>query len=105
MTEQICDNCHTKIPEGGLFYRVRTEIVSGFDNCIADSPDPDGDIKRACDCLTDCSEKDMLAQVYEEISLLLCPACRKTLRTTLTGMQKQTFTRHKILPFTKPRPK
>lgn len=87
-----CKSCGRYIPEGGLFYISRIEIVSGFDGVIPEpTEDPDTVISsflkefqgRQRDRET---EKALENEVYEKIELLLCDRCRNKLRNCINLM-------------------
>jgi hypothetical protein len=101
MEQHTCDSCGVNIPEGGLYYNCRTEIVSGFDNLIPDSQlkDPDALIRDACKALSGREQKEVAAEVYEEISFVVCPACRTMLRKQLLAMKLNGDTSGKVLLF------
>ena len=95
-----CAGCGCSIPRGGLFYRCRTEIISGFDHYIPES-EADGErlIREAGESLAGRSPAELEAEVYEEISFLVCPACRQKLRQQLLAMQARKAKAEKILLF------
>ncbi len=100
MKKHICNNCGCQIQPGGLFYNCRTEIVSGFDNYIPDEEENgDGLIREACANMTGRSPEELSAQVYEEISFVLCPACRQKIRKQLLALQANRLNKDKILLF------
>lgn len=99
-----CDGCGGTIPAGGLFYRCRTEIISGFDNYIPDPVDKaDQVLKEACRSLKSASPEELMNDVYEEFKLLLCPACRQKLRKQLMAIKGGGKKTSKVLLFP-PRP-
>jgi len=101
MVQRLCDTCGVNIPEGGLFYRCRTEIVSGFDHVIPESQlkDPDALIRSACKALSGKAQKEVSAEVYEEISCTICPDCRTQLRKYLLAMKPDRAKSGKVLLF------
>ncbi|MBU0968558.1 MAG: hypothetical protein KKA54_19505 [Proteobacteria bacterium] len=100
MKKHICNNCGCSIQPGALFYNCRTEIISGFDNYIPDEEE-EGDelIKEACANMTGRSPEELSAQVYEEISFVLCPTCLQKFRKQLLGLQVNRLNKDKILLF------
>jgi hypothetical protein len=98
--EHTCESCGAKIPAGDLFYRFHTEFISGFDNYV---PEPEEDAERlimeACKAMLGRSEKELMNEVYEEISFLLCPGCRKKVRSYLLSMKAAKPKAGKILHF------
>ncbi|MBU4263519.1 MAG: hypothetical protein KKC76_16800 [Proteobacteria bacterium] len=100
MKKHICNNCGCRIQPGGLLYNCRTEIISGFDNYIPDAEE-DGDelIREACANMTGRSPEELSAQVYEEISFILCPVCRQKIRKQLLALQVNRLKKDKILLF------
>lgn len=101
MEQRTCDSCGVFIPEGRLFYNCRTEIISGFDNVISESQlkDPDALIRDACKALSGKAQKEVAAEVYEEISLVICPDCRAKLRKKLLAMKSSGDDSGKVLLF------
>ncbi|MEW6291121.1 MAG: hypothetical protein AB1545_14840 [Thermodesulfobacteriota bacterium] len=104
MKKHICNSCGCAIAPGGLFYRCRTEIISGFDNYIPDD-EVDGEqlVREACANMTGRSPEELSAQVYEEISFILCPVCRQKIRKQLLALKADWSKQDKILLFP-PRP-
>ncbi|MCJ7601029.1 MAG: hypothetical protein MUO63_05925 [Desulfobulbaceae bacterium] len=100
MKKHVCNSCGCKIQPGGLFYSCRTEIISGFDNFIPDDEE-DGEqlIKEACANMTGRSPEELSAQVYEEISFILCPDCRQKIRKQLLTLKANRLKQDKILLF------
>ena len=89
MQELCCQVCGTKIPAGSVFYRVRTEIISGTDGCLADT-DESGDaiIDKALSEAEAFTEQQLMEQVYQEIKVVLCNRCRLVFRDTILAMIK-----------------
>lgn len=105
MDDLHCQACHRQIPPGSLFYCCRTEIISGFDGILPEVEiDPDLIIQEACEEITAHSPQELLHEVYQEIKMVLCPACRLELRKKILSMTNRRKPGGKILPFTKTRP-
>ena len=101
MQKHICESCGVKIPVGDLFFQFRAEFISGFDNYLPES-DKDADrlIEEACQAIEEGrSEQELMDEVYEEISFLLCPACRKKVRNYLHSLKAAKPKSEKIIPF------
>ncbi|MCB2182615.1 MAG: hypothetical protein KQH63_11345 [Desulfobulbaceae bacterium] len=103
MEEHTCQNCGTRIPAGDVYYNFSAKFISGFDNYIPDAKpetDPERLITEACKVILQRSEQELMDEVYEEISLLLCPGCRNKVRSYLLSLKKTVKTKsEKILPF------
>ena len=101
MEEYVCESCKVRIPAGGLYYKCRTEIISGTDNYIPESQvkNPDALIREACKSLSGKSQKELVAEVYEEISFVICPSCRNRLRKQLLAMKSSKDGGGKVLLF------
>lgn len=98
--EHICQCCGVTIPSGGLFYRCRMEIISGFDIYIAEyEEDADKLIEEACREMAGRSPEELMNEVYEEISFLACPACRSKIRQQLLALLKKKSMPAKIILF------
>lgn len=106
MKIHACEICGAKIPSGDLYYNFTAKFISGFDNYI---PEPEVDaeqlITQAIKAIAGRSEKELTDDVYEEISLLLCPSCRKKIQKSLIPMKTVKPKSEKILHFTPPRKK
>jgi hypothetical protein len=83
-----CQICSAQIPPGGVFYTVRTEIISGSDGILPDSDDS-GD-KIIEEALKEISrsraEQEFMDEVYQEINIVVCGQCRLTFRETVLDM-------------------
>lgn len=89
MNGYSCKPCGKYIPEGGLFYIGRIEIISGFDGMIPEpTEDPDAVIHSVLEEISGKTEKDLESNVYEETELLLCAKCRNKLRNCINLMTK-----------------
>ena len=79
-----CKSCGKYIPEGGLFYIGRIEIVSGFDGFIPEPTEgPDAVIQSVLKDISGKSEEELEKDVYEKTELLLCDKCRNKLRNCI----------------------
>ena len=81
-----CDSCGIPIAEGDLFYHCRTEIVAGKDQPLFELQFPDRIIAQALADIATNGERELLDEIYQEIILQLCPACRSILLQKLHGM-------------------
>jgi len=81
-----CQCCGATILPGGAFYHCKTEFISGFDGVLPDSPDPEADIEAALQQLKAISAQEAMDEIYENIELVLCPACRTKLQKAILAM-------------------
>jgi len=83
-----CQVCGAEIPPGGIFYVVRTEIISGSDGILPDSEESgDRIIEQALREITRVkSEQELMDEVYQEIKLILCGRCRLVFRDKILDM-------------------
>ena len=89
MQELCCQVCGTKIPAGGVFYRGRTEIISGTDGILPDTGESgDAIIDRALSEIKELTEQQLMEEVYQEIKVVLCGQCRLVFRDTILKMIK-----------------
>ena len=89
MEELCCQVCGTKIPPGGVFYRARTEIISGSDGILPDTGESgDAIIDKALSEVKELTEQQVMEEVYQEIKLVLCGCCRLVFRDTILEMIK-----------------
>ena len=89
MEELCCQVCGTKIPPGGVFYRARTEIISGSDGILPDTGESgDAIIDKALSEVKELTEQQVMEEVYQEIKLVLCGQCRLVFRETILEMIK-----------------
>ena len=89
MEELCCQVCGTKIPPGGVFYRARTEIISGSDGILPDTGESgDAIIDKALSEVKELTEQQVMEEVYQEIKLVLCGRCRLVFRDTILEMIK-----------------
>lgn len=85
-----CQLCGADITPGGIFYIVRTEIISGSDGILPDT-EKSGDriIAEALQALARVkSEKEIMEEVHQEIKLILCGSCRPLFRDRILDMIK-----------------
>jgi len=84
-----CQVCGTKIPPGGVFYRARTELISGSDGILPDTGESgDAIIDKALSEVKELTEQQVMEEVYQEIKLVLCGRCRLVFRDTILEMIK-----------------
>ena len=89
MEELCCQVCGTKIPPGGVFYRARTELISGSDGILPDTGESgDAIIDKALSEVKELTEQQVMEEVYQEIKLVLCGRCRLVFRETILEMIK-----------------
>ena len=89
MQELCCQVCGTKIPPGGVFYRARTELISGSDGILPDTGESgDAIIDKALNEIKELTEQQVMEEVYQEIKLVLCGQCRLVFRETILEMIK-----------------
>ena len=89
MEELCCQVCGTKIPPGGVFYRARTELISGSDGILPDTGESgDAIIDKALSEVKELTEQQVMEEVYQEIKLVLCGQCRLVFRDTILEMIK-----------------
>lgn len=74
-----CNRCGQNLAEGTLKYRVDVKVRSMFDGVI-----PDSDVRdhaQGLDTLmaelSKYSEEELVRQVYEDDSFVLCPTCKE----------------------------
>ncbi len=77
-----CDYCNKDLLLGAALYSVEIKVVSGFDGYLPESDEQDDEERQnAMDALAEnlnaMSEEELEKDVYQEISLTLCPACRR----------------------------
>jgi predicted PP-loop superfamily ATPase len=85
-----CQICGSRIPPGGVFYTVRTEIVSGSDGILPDTEESaDRLIEKALKEISKVkTEDEFMEEVYQEIKMILCGRCRIKCRDTILDMIK-----------------
>ena len=85
-----CQVCGTEIPQGGVFYTGRTEIISGSDGILPDTEESgDRIIEKALNEISKVkSEQEFMDEVYQEIKLILCGRCRLIFRDKILDMVK-----------------
>ena len=89
MEQLCCQICGTKIPPGGVFYRARTELISGSDGILPDTGESaDAIIDKALSEVKELTEQQVMEEVYQEIKLVLCGQCRLGFRDTILEMIK-----------------
>ena len=86
-----CHCCGKPLPHGGSYFVLRVEISAGFDGCL---PEPAGDpeelIRAAMKELSKKVATEHEADVFEEMLLILCPACRLAVRKQLQDIDRFT---------------
>jgi hypothetical protein len=85
-----CQTCGMEIMPGGIFYIGRTEIISGSDGILSDTEESaDRIIKKALqEIKRGKSEKELMDEVHQEITLILCGRCRVIFRNKILDMIK-----------------
>jgi len=85
-----CQVCGVDIAPGGIFYIGRTEIISGSDGILPDTEESgDRIIEKALHEISKAkSEQELMAEVHQEIKLILCGRCRLLFRDTILDMIK-----------------
>ncbi|MBU0946087.1 MAG: hypothetical protein KJ804_07925 [Proteobacteria bacterium] len=86
ISKRHCDSCGVPLPDGELFYHCRTEIIAGKDETIPDLKHPDKLIAQAMSEISGKDEVELLAEIYQETILQLCPTCRLTFVKLLQSM-------------------
>lgn len=86
ISKRHCDSCGVPLPDGELFYHCRTEIIAGKDETIPDLRHPDKLIAQALSEISGRDEADLLAEIYQEVILQLCPTCRLTFLKLIQSM-------------------
>ena len=83
-----CQVCGAQIPPGGVFYTVRTEIISGSDGILPDSEESgDRMIEKALKEISKKkTEQELMDEVYQEIKAIVCGQCRLTFRDSILDM-------------------
>jgi len=77
MGDHICDRCGTYLPDGSIKYIVHIQILSDFEGIILyeGGGDPEDSLQQLSDVeLVD--EDDLEEEVYQELSFVLCSACK-----------------------------
>jgi hypothetical protein len=65
------------------------EITAGFDGCLPEtSEDPEELIRPALEVLARKTAAEQEADVFEEMLLILCPACRLAVRKQLHDIDR-----------------
>jgi hypothetical protein len=75
-----CERCDRELPLGSAKYRVYLEITSDWDGYLPETEATDDE--TLSDVMQKAAELDEAAledQVHLEVTLLLCPQCRKDL--------------------------
>jgi hypothetical protein len=79
-----------EIMPGGIFYIGRTEIISGSDGILSDTEESAERIieKALQEIKRGKSEKELMDEVHQEITLILCGRCRVIFRNKILDMIK-----------------
>jgi hypothetical protein len=85
-----CQTCGMEIMPGGIFYIGRTEIISGSDGILSDTEESAERIieKALQEIKRGKSEKELMDEVHQEITLILCGRCRVIFRNKILDMIK-----------------
>lgn len=86
ISKRHCDSCGIALPDGELFYHCRTEIIAGKDSTIPNLRHPDKLIAQALSEISGKDETDLLNDIYQEITMQLCPDCRAILLKYIHSM-------------------
>ena len=83
-----CQLCGLGILPGGSFYKIKTQIISGFDGVIAGplSGTSSTEFKSALDAVKNKTDQELMEDVFEEINIVVCPACRHKFRSQIKSM-------------------
>ena len=83
-----CQVCGTQIPQGGIFYIGRTEIISGSDGFLPDTDKSSEEIieKALHEIKAVKSEQELMEGVYQEIRIILCGQCRILFRDKILDL-------------------
>ncbi|HAP66818.1 MAG TPA: hypothetical protein DCQ99_03185 [Nitrospinae bacterium] len=76
MKYDVCDRCGVKIPEGGLKYIVRVNIIADDDNIISEDitdEELDAMISGIKEFDPDMLERD----VHQDLAFVLCKRCKE----------------------------
>ena len=74
-----CHRCGRSIPEGSLKYNVAVRVRSMFDGVIppGDEEDPELELSNIMTEITECTDEELLRQVYEDDAFIMCPRCKE----------------------------
>ena len=90
-----CDACNKDLYLGATRYTVEIKIVSGFDGYLPETDDREDERERAMETLVEnlesMSREDMENEVYQEIALTLCPACRRRFLEQIKELSGEDF--------------
>jgi hypothetical protein len=80
----FCERCGRELRLGATSYNLFMEIASGFDGYLPETTSEDN-IDRVVEEATALDEETLEGQVHLEISLLICPLCRKDILSCVAG--------------------
>ena len=89
MSNQECYRCGKPLEPGSLKYVIKITAVSDFDGVIQESKNPDieGEINQILQEIEDWPADELERDVYQEISFVLCKACKEHFMLNLCGIQ------------------
>ena len=73
-----CARCGKRIRKGGIFYRLKAELISGFDGQIFvdEKLDLEAFVEKVRERLDDLSSEEIEQQVYKKHEYVTCSECR-----------------------------
>lgn len=84
-----CHCCGKPLPPGGSYFVLRVEISTGFDGCLPEpAEDPEELIRAALKELAKRTAAENEKDVFEEMLMVLCPACRLAVRKQLRDIDR-----------------
>lgn len=79
MNPHQCSRCGDPLPAGATKYTVEISIRSMYDGIIPDLSEPlsEDDSASIVSEMDNLSEDELTRQIYEDISLVMCPTCKE----------------------------
>ena len=75
---RFCDRCHQELPLGATKYNVRIEIDADWDGYLPDMEKEDEHLaSHLLAEIAQLDEESLEDQVHMELTLTLCPTCRR----------------------------
>jgi len=86
-----CSVCSAELMLGGVKYRVNIKITSSFDGYLPEVNEESDEerkkqIEKLIESLDSMSAEDAEAEVFQEIDLVLCSACRRRFLKTISTL-------------------
>ncbi|MCZ7582169.1 MAG: hypothetical protein M5R36_01895 [Deltaproteobacteria bacterium] len=85
-----CSACGNELLLGAVRYDVHIRIASAFDGYLPDAGDDAGERERKISTLLEnletISQEDLEKEVFQEIDLYLCAACRRRFLESLSDL-------------------